>query len=413
MNLLDLLVRYHEARTYSPKIYATHLAVQLLGHSLGPGSININRPPRGVTHNSYICLLGKSGKTKKSTAQNDTIGRLYPDNVVGPASFSPEGLLKIMKDNPSIYCPMGEFSTVLRSIKYGGNMSNFKEIANDLSTSRSIYSKKLVNGEYTVKNPYLSLSTTCTVEEFEDNLLPSMVHGGFLPRWLLVHSNEPIRKRITLPLNISDIETGLQKIIGDMYLQFSKSPIKFKLDDEADDLVYDIQCEWEDNEKYEDIQPFVARYMEYLVKYADVHRMIEYTNNTIYTEQTNFTEYTSSWLKSFSITPPMYSVNTVNSVDIAWAKALIEPSLMYASKFTSALNEETTVGKVLGVLSDHTPVSYSEVLHRSHLRASQMREVMDTLRERNQYTIKIETTGEGKAKKSKQMIYKIKEEGKT
>jgi hypothetical protein len=108
----------------------------------------------------------------------------------------------------------------------------------------------------------------------------------------------------------------------------------------------------------------------------------------------------------------MYSVNTVNSVDITWAKALIEPSLMYASKFTSALNEETTVGKVLGVLSDHTPVSYSEVLHRSHLRAAQMKEVITTLREHNEYTIKIETTGEGRAKKSRQMIYKIEKEGK-
>jgi len=65
------------------------------------------------------------------------------------------------------------------------------------------------------------LSTTCTEEEFWPNLTGDMVHGGFLPRWLLVHSESPPwRRRESLPDNISFLENTFRNIIFNLYNYF-------------------------------------------------------------------------------------------------------------------------------------------------------------------------------------------------
>ncbi|MHA1492323.1 MAG: DUF3987 domain-containing protein, partial [Promethearchaeota archaeon] len=268
--LLDLYIEYHKMRTDSPKTFATHLGIQLIGHSLGRDSFCSTRP-RGVRFNVELCLLGQSGKAMKSTAQEDIQVPLIPSSHKGTKSFTPEGLLREMELKPQILCPMGEFSTVLRGIKMGGHMANFKEITNDLFNCPYEYNKKLANKEnnYHIDKPYLSISTTCTEEEFFPYLKPEMVHGGFLPRWLLIYDCPKNRKkRDDLPEFIDGIENILKSIFELLYVYFAEKPAKFKLDNDARDVYESICFLLEEGKEYEKIQPFVKRIENYIIAYA-------------------------------------------------------------------------------------------------------------------------------------------------
>jgi hypothetical protein len=411
MELIDATVKYHSLRTFSPTIYAEHLTYQLIGHSLGWFSLNKNSPPRGEIHNSYLCLLGESGITKKTTAQNDTIGELYPGSYRGTASFSPEGLLqemggiftkdKVVPPRPSLMFPMGEFSIVLRSIKNGGNMSNFKEIANDLFTRRNEYKKKLVSNEYWIVQPYLSLSTTCTEEEFFDNLTPDMVHGGFLPRWLLVYSDKPERKNIVLPDNIDDIENTLKEIYGTMFNVFQKKPVGFIFDKSAEKEITDIENELYDDSKYESVQPFVSRYIGYIKKYADIlcisEKVSKLTGLTELTNLTTLTTLTNIDSKVNSVYP-VNIVNLVNSDHINRSKQLILPCLDYARKVAQYVDEDLDLRKVVRVLDGKKEMDRSYLLQHCHLSSWKLTQVLNTLDARNEYTCKPIDGNDGKKK---------------
>jgi hypothetical protein len=422
MSFIDVLVEYHALRSFSPEIFARHLSIQLLGHAMGWKSFNRTYPPRGLIHNSYIALLGQSGKSKKTTAQ-DNICNLIPTQYLGSSLFSPEGLLQEMSDlnngkenNPGrsqLICPMGEFSTVLRSIKNGGNMSNFKEISNDLYSQRREYTKKLVNREYHVDFPYLSLNTTCTEEEFYANLTPDMVHGGFLPRFLLVKSDNPVRRRIVLPDNIATIEDNLKCIIKLLYQILNEKPLKLEFDQEADTMIYDIQSELEDKQEYETIQPFVARYVDYIGKYADIlflaDKISDITGFTHITEIIDITDITriSKVMSDVRLRIVDNSVNSVNSLFVQKAMELIEPCLLYANKVVNYVDEEKDMAIVLKILEGKNEMDRSELLHRSHLYTDELERVLETLYERTEYKPEIISVGEGQAKKKKLIIKRV------
>ena len=396
MNLIDLFVEYHKLRTYSPEIYAKHVTFSILGHSFGQESFNGYLPPRGVIHNSYLCLIGKSTISKKTTVQDETIGALIPPEFKGPQSFSPEGLLKEMSNIPQLICPMGEFSTVLRSIKFGGNMANFKEIANDLFTKKDVYIKQLVNAPYRIERPYLSMITTCTEEEFFNNLTPDMVHGGFLPRWLLVKAEPPQRKRIKVPDDIDKIESELKKLILGFYVIFMEHPLKFQLSKEADDLFYDIQCQIEDDSKFENVKPFAGRYLNYIAKYADI---IAFSNKlsslSLITNITSLSSLTSALgnisneLLHVTQNKLCKNVNGVNLLiqqyELQEAIDLVLPCLEYAEKVVKYVDEDILISKVLRVLDGHEKMDHSDVLRRTHLISEQFNKVMLTLSERKEW----------------------------
>ena len=264
--LIELYLDYHKLRTASPLNYGRHLIIQTIGQSFGRDTIN-SIAPRAVHHNTYLCLLGQSSKSMKTTSQEELIEPLIPPAYIGTKNFSPEGLLRALEDHPHKLCPMGEFSIALRGIKMGGHMANFKEISNDLFNCPTKYEKRLSAKEnsYFISYPYLSISTTCTEEEFFPNLKPEMVHGGFLPRWILVYEKPPDRrKRKNLPDNIDAIENLFVNIINQLYKAYKNKNVKFKLTEKAIDRYDEICEELETNEKWSEIQPFVKRYENYI-----------------------------------------------------------------------------------------------------------------------------------------------------
>jgi len=399
LSFIDAYGVYHNMRTVAPKQFGVHLAIQLLGHSMGRNSF-CRIQPRAIHMNTYLGLNGPSGRGKKTTAQNDVASPLIPYEFRGYSSYSPEGLMRALSETHNVNAPLGEFSSTLRSIKMNGNMSNFKEITNDLWDVPSSYKKKLTNELYELDTPYLSMSTTCTEEEFYKNIDGPMVHGGFLPRWLFVYGTTPHRKRTKLPKNIDIIEQLFSIIIQSCYNYFVANPVTFELLDEAEDYFDEICVEWEDNEDWENVQPFVSRYESYIIKYACILKISELVGRayltylTKLTTLTNLTDLTKDndvnlvYLVKAVKSVTVDGVISINSTDIERAYHLIKPCLTYAKKITQYVDEDLLIVKLKRVFDKFgLPIEHSKSMQYSHLTKPQMKIATDTLYERKEVTI--------------------------
>ena len=387
-------LEYHKMRTDSPEVFGIHLAIQLIGHSFGPYIINKIRP-RAVHHNIYNCLLGQSGKSMKSTSMDEVAIGLYPPSYIGPNGFSPEGLLKKLQDYNFLMCPLGEFSTILRSLIHGGNMANFKEIANDLWGCKAPYIKSLVHKDksYFVDHPYLSMSTTCTEEEYYPNLNPEMVHGGFMPRWLLIKSESPPFKPLGwLPDNVDKLELYLKSVVKKFYPLATETPtMAFKLSKEAL-IKYNEICEdLHDNPKWETVQPFVARYQKYIIKYADIlffDSLLELQPNyTNYTNKTHNTNNTSEDNVMSGVLVSLVQSDSKNTLitpveQITQAWELIKPCLEYSLKVARYVDEDYVVRKLQLVLEKKSPLQWSMASRYTHLDKFKFKNAIETLIDR-------------------------------
>lgn len=383
---IEHYIDYQNLRTNAPDIYGTHLAIQLLGHAMGPYSV-CQIQPRAIHHNSYICLIGESGRARKSTAQNDVIKYLYPKEILGSNSFSPEGLLRELQDKSNhLISHYGELSTLLRGIISGG-MANIKEISNDIFMCPEEYTKRLTdkNRSYSIKKPYLSLSSTCTEDEFFPNLNPDMVHGGFLPRWLLVYSNPPVyRPRTALPENIREIENSLTLLIRGVYNWFRDNPINFKLSSDALTAYDNICRELNDDSRWDSVQPFVVRYQNYIISYADILLLSDKIGESYLANLTKITKLTNI------TNPPRVALDTlaseassVQSDYIKRAWDLIKPCLEYARNCVKYVDEDFIVKKLATVIDKKAPIAWTDAGQRSHLDKNKFKLAFETLSERD------------------------------
>ena len=392
---IDLFKVYQNARTNAPEIYGIHLSIQLIGHTLSRNSI-CNIQPRAVTHNINLCLLGPSG-CKKSTAQ-EIIENIYPDDVKGTKHFTPEGLLRLLEEQPQTICPLGEFSTLLRGIKDSSYLVNFKEISNDLFNCPSIYKKRLSkkSDSYELKEPYLSMNSTCTEEEFFFNVTKDMVHGGFLPRWLLINGDAKYRKRCKLDNIIYEFERVFKNIINTLYNYFRKNPLNFELDEAALE-VYDKICkELSEDPIWENIQPFVTRYANYIITYADIILVSDMIGEVTLAELTRLAELTKINMPYEFQDEGILNVlvNLVNPVNLgaeyierAWV--LIKPQLEYAKKIVKYVDEDQILAKLEQIIDRYTPLTKSDALRRTHLKSTEFSQALITLTER-EYAFKFE-----------------------
>jgi len=409
-------------RTSSPTAFADHLFVQALGHVLGRKSF-CSIQPRAVHMNIYLCLLGKSGKALKTTAQEDITTPIIPDRYVGPKSFSPQGLLRELEESPNLNCPMGEFSTVLRGIKKGGNMADFKEIANDLLKCPDKYDKRLTSAEnsYQLIEPFLSISTTCTEEEFFENLKPEMVHGGFLPRWILCFQKGNKKKRQPLPDTVDEVERLLLNLFNQLYKYFEKKPVKFVLEKDALELYNDICEKLEEDKQYEDIQPFVSRYENYIIAYACILCVSDIVGkllrdkykiskiNTI-NKINEISEIRNAIINDIQISLPI-----VFSLLISLRKAyiqqgweLLKPCLDYTKSISHYVDEDFYIAKVKFQLDkvEGDRIQWTKLLQNSGLLVKIFEPVITTLVFRNEVRIDIIESGEGKSKHKTKYIVK-------
>lgn len=390
---------YQNLRTNAPLTYGTHIAINMLGHCMGRKTVN-RIQPNAVHHNIYLILLGKSGKARKSTAQD--IGRtVYPQETAMPDGFSPEGYLSALSEQPQGMGWLGEFSTLLRGINQGGYMANFKEILNDLFGCPLIYQKRLSKkkNSFLISEPYLSFVSTCTEEGMFPNLNPDMIHGGFLARDMMVYGETKYRKRAKLTQEVEELESEFRKAFRNLYKLFQKDTVVFELTEDGFDALDEICRELEDDSYWNGVSPFVSRYENYIVSYADILKfsdMLGEVSLTSLSSLTSLTSLTSLAYKNIvsndnsennandanDATDALSLVINVDSDYIKRAWIIISSSLEYTRDFVRYIEEDFNIGKVETVINKFAPVDHATALRNSHLSGKDFKEALNTLKSR-------------------------------
>lgn len=419
MSLIDLYLQYHKMRTNSPENYGRHLCIQLIGHSLGRDSYCSIRP-RAVHFNTNVCLIGDSGKVMKSTGQEEVMFSLIPAKYRGPSNFTPQGLMRELSDASQLLCPMGEFSTYLRGIYNGGYMADFKEIVNDLFNSPDTYSKRLAgDNSYYIIQPYLSLNTTVTPEEFFGNIKEDMVDGGFLPRWILVYDELKSKgRRGSLHPQINTYETLLQGIFRTMYKYYENHSTVLTLSKEAEEHHYQITSKLYEDKQYDKIHPFISRIENYIISYSCILYVSDVVGTGLNLNELNelsklneLNELMNDMKNNlFNLDN---TINTINSmidksyVEQAWK--ILEPVLKYSAKVSKYVKEDLVVKKLvvqLDKIEQNTKIGWSELMRSTGLNSSQFALATSTLKAREEIVIDTVIKGSGRAKSIAKYITK-------
>lgn len=393
-DIINLYEQYQALRTDAPTEFGTHLFIQTIGHALGRKSINAIQP-RAVRHNSYICLLGKSGVGRKSTAQEDIWGNIIPKDFIGGSGGSPAGFLRKLQENPQRIFPLGEFSKILTNIRSGGYMTEMKEDFNDMFSCPHEFSKTLKNREDSVyiPNPYMSLNTTCTIESFTESINSEMLKGGFLPRWIMVYGESKTKSRQLLPVGVDEIERMFQELTKEMYKHFSEHPVIFELSEPA--LVYynKICDKLFSEERFDGFGSFVARYQNYILSYADILLIADELKKHC-CEFDNIGDIDACKISRYFKPQGVKRLDSKYVVDVKYIKkawSIIEPRLEYVLELIGNISEEQIIQKILHVFElKGNKVDRTTAMRYSHLLKTQFDLAITTLIEREEINIEME-----------------------
>jgi len=412
---------YYRISTDAPQQYAEIMAIQLLGHALGYKPVNLIQP-RAIHHNLYSVFVGKSTLTRKSTSQD--LGRdIYPYDRCLPTETSPEEMIVELSEYSERIQFLGEFTALLKGITGSGYMTRFVELYNDLHRCPEIYQRTLrkkvgEKSNFLIKNAYLSVNSTVTPEMLQQYLTEELVEGGFLSRWLLVYGEPNPRPRGRLKKDVLDLkETLIQDL--DAIIKMQDKNVYFILDDEA--LDYYNKIADEAYKKYDSILPFVERYMNYVISFADILMVDDaigtalekgesiYTFNQliqlIQLKQLEQLDISSNEYKDINGSKYSNCLNVCKDyVDRAWK--IIKPSLDYASTLVEYVELDKPTAKLMEYLRQVGEATHSKAMQYTHLNADQIASAVRTLRQMGYIEIineEIERKGTGLITKS---VYK-------
>lgn len=452
-SFLGYFLRYINKCTNADPKFAVHMGLHLLGIAVGVNTTH-RIQPKPIHHNTYVLLLGSSTTARKTTVQ-DLAMNLASQDMMLPTDFSPEGFLQDLEKTPQGVAPLGEISSLLRSIKNGGYMSKFKEIQNELHGCPPVYSRRLAkkSNSVTIKDPYVNLNSTCTPEEFFSNLDDNLLYGGTLARWILVDGKAEYRPRSKLAAETLEEERLLRRVLRNVEHLFNiDSPIdgtpilpwvEFEFTDDGLDEFNKIDRELMMNTKWRDIQPFVGRYLNYLIVYSDLlvlsdligaygldeftkliqlhdleintNKQLHYFNNL--NNLNNFNNFTHANNSHDIVSPNSSPVKNhvgelreasevvkllklfkkpafqqkrnnftfyVSKAYVQRAFAILVPSLNFAKKVTRYVNEDLKIARLKTVFEKHAPLDRSRALRYSKLSKKDFDEALETLIEREE-----------------------------
>jgi len=370
--------------------------------------------------------------TRKDTSQQ--LGKnIYPYERCLPRETSPEQFVVDMSEQSERFQWLGEFTGLLKGITGTGYMARFVELYNDLHGCpkkflRRLRKKKTDQSEFLIENAYLSINSTVTPEMLKQFLTEEMIEGGFLARWLLIYGEPHPRPRGRLHADAVRINENLRHILTAI-LGMEKDETYFVFGDEA--LGRYQAIEEEAYKKYEKVLPFVGRYLNYLVSFADILlvsdaigvsnekgtspysykqlKQLIQLKSFIQLDNINKTvkeEYSGeSCLNLYSIIKSSkrsnYLIVSREYVDRAWD--IIERCLEFALSIVDYVELDKPVAKLMDYLRKVKKSSHSRAMQYTHLNAKQMELAVQTLVQMDRIKIEseqIKRTGHGVITKS-------------
>lgn len=404
---LSFYASYVSRRTDAPPRYHIANALVHTGHILGRDAEHPLKP-FPIHHNLYAIEIGRSRKTRKTTAQ-----KLAKDLLLPEYSFTPkgsyEGVFDTIEENPYSMLCIDEGEEFLRTC--AGRGSYARQLLPFLSTlydcPREEHRTTKKGGTQIILKPYISLIMGIQPSAFEELVTGEMLDQGFFNRPMIVNE-EPQREKKRTYLDDKELKTEAEILrrwdFAKEYARDHKLTFKFDFGVLEKYHQYCQQLEERFN-KIEELDSLVEEMKTVMIKVADIfaysqHIMVEY-NKTIsspssYNKHNSHTSHTSHARVS---TYRGEGVNFVKRVKNAilipvseldldrafyWAGGCLED----AATIYSGLREEHHMKIILRFLRRYGgKMRRPRLLRYSHLKAKDFDEACETLVDRKQLKI--------------------------
>lgn len=386
INFLGSFQMYSDMHTAAPLNYAFWHGALTLGHALGFHVQNRIQPGE-VFHNLYILLVGESSTTYKSTSQDKFI-EVYPLERFANEITSPEAFFREMSITPELIVVYDEFSGFLKGIsKRGGYQSGFVELMNRLyKPSRRPLTRKFKTSDEveTIKEGYLSINAAVTEEMFIEFINKELAKGGFLVRYMLIHGTERERSRGKLTKEAEFWRDALRVIVSNIvrlsqkvHDDGSRENIRLVLSEEGFTRLEEITQEAKLYGR--EVASFAARYMNYVVKLADILLFSDAIGIA------RISDLRLDRIESFSELLGMVTkqedgewIVDAEYVDRAWK--YVKPCLEYAKTISAYIEYSEAAGRMRYVLeTEDTPISRTELCKRTRADQRDLANAIETL----------------------------------
>jgi hypothetical protein len=217
----------------------------------------------------YTAIVGRSGRTKKSTAQNlarDFIKSLYPNTDsqlrIIEGFGSAEGLVSQLEKLSSLSTPailhLDEINVLAQKTGMDGSVGI--AVLNKLFEDHQ-YEHPLRDKNTQIKNTRLSVVGASTVEDYQKAWSGKHKDTGFLSRILIIPA-EPSALRISMPIapdaqHYQRLQTGVRAY----YEELRKNPRAFEIEPESMDLWQSFYEQFKDGEEWNRIDAYGFRLM--------------------------------------------------------------------------------------------------------------------------------------------------------
>ena len=141
-----------------------------------------------TTTNNYICYVGLSGKSRKTTVQQfivDTAARLQLGFEHVPGIGSAEGIIDALSGTPRMLLDIAEISMLLQKAKQDGTKSLIPMLT-QLYDCPNVYRLHTRTNPVICKTPFLSIITASTPAWLKESLDAADIRGGFMGRFQIL-----------------------------------------------------------------------------------------------------------------------------------------------------------------------------------------------------------------------------------
>jgi len=353
----------------------------------------------------YLALLGPSSTSFKTTSQRIAM-KVFPQNKLHPNDFSPEQFLVELSENPANFLSYGEFTYMLKAVGKSGYMGRMTEILNDIFDCPEKYVRKLRekkdnNNEFVINNAYLSLVTTCTNEMMEKYVNNEMMNGGFLARFLIIEGDKNIKPRRRMNPLVNIYAQDLRKKLEWIGKVCSNNKHRFIMTDDCLQRYNEIEQELFE---YDEISPFVGRYLNYIISIADIiavsDALGDYKANELdKLDKLNKLDKLDELAKT-NIANLANKANSSNSSRIGDIKItnkyvneaykMIKPCLNSVKSLSYYVDVSIPVKKLEKVIKNHSPIDYSTAMRYSRLHTREMQLAISTLKAQEKINVEKE-----------------------
>ena len=358
---LEKYIKYASMRTDAPIIFHECCGLFLL--SCFASRFYFESLFGKVKPNIWFLLLGESSITRKTTAisfAEDILLTIIKDFRLAD-DYSPEALISDLssKSKSQGAFVRDEFGGFLADLKKS-YMKGMKESFMKLYDCPVRWERKIQRQSYTLNDVYIPLLTGTTITRLKKHICDDDVLSGFLPRFFIVRPNpdRKLRPISSLPKNVSLLRDNIIVAARKLHSKFSDEPIEVFIDKKALEFYNNLLLKKEQaliNSRNDHLAAFFSRQSMRILKIAILYAFDAHG------------------------APSEFKVDLIH--------------IMRASNFvkhespSTVIEQTTPLSKVLAKITRDSVVAHSTLLRDSNLKSRDMKEVINTLIERNQIEV--------------------------